>query len=226
MTELHWSTRQSDGFLQEREKLARRIRAVTSIVDDRILSAFLAVPRHLFVPESQKSVAYEDRALPLAEMQTISQPSMIAIMLGALGCEPDDHILEVGAGSGYAAALLGHLVARVDAIELRPKLAARARQTLLAIGASNVHVHVGDGSQGLPERAPFGKILVSAGARGVPAPLLEQLSVGGRIAIPVGNSDSQTLLVGERTQAGSVAWVQSIPCMFVPLFDSSAEGQA
>ncbi len=217
MTELHRDPSPQDGFALEREKLIHRIEAVTDVRDPRILSAFLSVPRHLFIPEGQRTSAYEDRALPLVEMQTISQPSMIAIMLSALDCSETDHVLEVGAGSGYAAALLGRLAGRVDAIELRPRLAAKARQTLRAIGAQNVRIHVGDGSQGLPEQAPFGKILVSAGARSVPTALVSQLRVGGRIAIPVGQADSQTLLVGERTSDSNVEWVQSIPCMFVPL---------
>jgi protein-L-isoaspartate(D-aspartate) O-methyltransferase len=155
-------------------------------------------------------------------MQTISQPSMIAIMLQALDLDPRDHVLEVGAGSGYAAALLSRLAARVDAIEIRPALAARARHTLSLLSVGNVHVHVGDGSAGLPERAPFDKILVSAGAVRIPTALVEQLAPGGRIAIPVGNADAQTLLVGERSVSGEVTWEQSIPCMFVPLVEQAA----
>src|SRR5687768_5315342 len=114
----------SDAHAQERERMARRIRATTDIDDPRILGAFLSVPRHLFVPEPQRSAAHEDRALPLSEMQTISQPSMIAIMLRALDCQPHHRVLEVGAGSGYAAALLGLLAGEVHAVEIRPALAA------------------------------------------------------------------------------------------------------
>jgi protein-L-isoaspartate(D-aspartate) O-methyltransferase len=223
MRELSRAEGRKDGYSQERERMVRRIKATTDIEDSRILSAFLNVPRHLFVPESQKAVAHEDRALPLSEAQTISQPSMIAIMLRALDCQPQHHVLEVGAGSGYAAALLGKLAARVDAIEIRPALAARARQTLAATGATNVQIHVGDGSRGLPALGPFDRILVSAGARSVPPRLVEQLRIGGRIAIPVGNSDAQTLLVGERRPDGEVTWGQSIPCMFVPLIDGTED---
>ena len=201
--------------------MARRIRATTQIEDPRILSAFVSVPRHLFVPDSQRGSAHDDRALPLSEMQTISQPSMIAVMLQALDCQPRDRVLEVGAGSGYAAALLGRLAGQVDAIEIRASLAARARQTLGMLGMTNVRVHVGDGNLGLPAHAPFDKILVSAGARNIPAALVTQLAPGGRIAIPVGDADTQTLLVGER-QEDDVAWQQSISCMFVPLIDQAA----
>lgn len=201
--------------------MARRIRATTSIDDPRILAAFVSVPRHLFVPESQRSAAHDDRALPLFEMQTISQPSMIAVMLQALDCQPRDHVLEVGAGSGYAAALVSRLTEQVNAIEIRPSLAARARQTLAMLGYDNVRIHVGDGGKGLPDRAPFDKILVSAGARHIPMDLIDQLAVGGRIAIPVGDSDAQTLLVGERMANGEMNWTQSISCMFVPLVNQA-----
>jgi protein-L-isoaspartate(D-aspartate) O-methyltransferase len=222
MRELSQAARTSDGYLQERERMARRIRATTNIDDPRILGAFVSVPRHLFVPESQKSSAHDDRALPLSEMQTISQPSMIAVMLQALDCRSRDRVLEVGAGSGYAAALLGRLCAQVDAIEIRPALASRARQTLAMLGYDNVRIHVGDGGKGLPDRAPFDKILVSAGARHIPTDLVEQLAPGGRIAIPVGDADTQTLLVGERAADGTMSWTQSISCMFVPLVDAAA----
>jgi protein-L-isoaspartate(D-aspartate) O-methyltransferase len=221
MRELSQSARTSDGYLQERERMVRRIRGTTSIEDPRILAAFMSVPRHLFVPESQRSSAHDDRALPLFEMQTISQPSMIAVMLQALDCQPRDRVLEVGAGSGYAAALLGRLAEEVDAIEIRPSLAARGRQTLTTLGYDNVRIHVGDGAMGLPALAPFDKILVSAGARHIPTALIAQLAPGGRIAIPVGDSDAQTLLVGERTGDGEMSWVRSISCMFVPLIDQA-----
>jgi protein-L-isoaspartate(D-aspartate) O-methyltransferase len=221
MRELSQAARTSDGYLQERERMVRRIRATTSIEDPRIFAAFMSVPRHLFVPESQRGSAHDDRALPLFEAQTISQPSMIAVMLQALDCQPRDHVLEVGAGSGYAAALLGRLAAYVDAVEIRPSLAARARQTLAMLGYDNVRIHVGDGGMGLRARAPFDKILVSAGAREIPSALVAQLTVGGRMAIPVGDSDTQTLLVGERMANGEMNWTQSISCMFVPLINQA-----
>jgi protein-L-isoaspartate(D-aspartate) O-methyltransferase len=200
-----------------RRQLIERIRASTQIQDARILKAFESVPRHVFLSEEQKDIAYEDRAVPLEEEQTVSQPSMIAIMLDELKCEPAQRALEVGAGSGYAAALLGQLVAEVHSIEVRPALAERARANLARSGAKNVHIAVGDGSLGLAEHAPYDRILVSAAPNEVPGALLEQLAPGGRIAIPVGDEHAQTLLLGQKSSAGELTWQRTVPCIFVPL---------
>jgi len=206
----------SDLEFRQRQ-LVERIRASTQIEDPRILSAFARVPRHEFLSAAQSPIAYEDRAVPLDEGQTVSQPSMIAIMLGELMCEPTQRVLEVGAGSGYAAAVLGQLVAEVYAIELRPTLAARARANLARSGASNVTVIEGDGSAGLAAHAPYDRILVSAAPKQVPEPLWAQLAAGGRIAIPVGDEHAQTLLVGEKMASGEIDWRRTVPCIFVPL---------
>lgn len=200
-----------------RRALAERIRASTQIDDARILNAFASVPRHEFLSEAQRAVAYEDRALPLDEGQTVSQPSMIAIMLGELQCQPEHRALEVGAGSGYAAAVLGQLVREVHAVELRPALAERARANLRRAGASNVHVVLADGSLGLPDAGPFDRILVSAAPSRVPDALLAQLAVGGRLAIPVGDEHGQTLVVAEKTDPDHIHWQRTVPCIFVPL---------
>ncbi len=199
------------------QRLAERIRASTGLDDARILHAFASVPRHEFLSDAQRPFAYEDRALPLDDGQTISQPSMIAIMLKELGCEPHQRALEVGGGSGYAAAILGRLVAEVYTVELRPALAERARLSLARSLANNVHVVQGDGSRGLAEHAPFDRILVSAAPKRVPGALVEQLSVGGRIAIPVGDEHAQTLLVGRKTGPSFLDWQKTVPCIFVPL---------
>lgn len=201
----------------ERARMVERIRRATGIEDASVLSAFARVPRHEFVPERERAHAYEDRALPLSEDQTISQPSMIAIMLHALGCRPEHRALEVGAGCGYAAALLAVLCREVDAVEIRPKLAAGAAALLARLEFDNVRVHATDGRLGLPERAPFDRILVSAGAHSVPAALLDQLAPAGRIAIPVGGDWGQTLMIGDKQPNGSVQWRHDVPCMFVPL---------
>ena len=202
---------------RERQALAERIRASTPIDDARILSAFANVPRHEFLSEAQRGVAYEDRALPLDEGQTVSQPSMIAIMLGELDCQAEHRALEVGAGSGYAAAVLGQLVREVHAIELRPALAERARANLSRAGVSNVHIVLGDGRLGLPSQAPFDRILVSAAPNQVPDALVAQLAPGGRLAIPVGDAHGQTLVVGEKSSQGGMSWQRTVPCIFVPL---------
>ena len=206
--------------IEERERLTRAVAWNTGISDQRLLDAFRRVPRHRFVPATDTARAYEDRALPIGDSQTISQPSMIALMFDALGPEPGDRALEVGAGSGYAAALLASLVERVDAIEILPNLAERARATLATLGVSNVRIHRGSGERGLREAAPFDVILVSAGARSVPQGLVEQLAPNGRIAIPVGDENGQFLLVGRRNGSGDVAWEKRMACLFVPLVTS------
>ena len=187
--------------------------------DPRLLAAFRRVPRHRFVPEGERRVSYRDSALPIGFEQTISQPSMLAIMLGALALESDDRVLEIGGGSGYAAALLAELAAEVYSVEIVPELAAQAAARLAELGYANAHVAVANGRLGLPEHAPYAKILVSAGAHDVPAELVHQLAKGGRIAIPVGDESGQTLLVGHKDSAGQVTWERSIPCIFVPLVE-------
>ncbi|HSU39352.1 MAG TPA: protein-L-isoaspartate(D-aspartate) O-methyltransferase [Polyangiaceae bacterium] len=206
----------------ERERLARAIESGAKVEDPRILAAFGAVPREAFVPSELAELAYEDRALPIGAGQTISQPSMIALMLAALEPQPTDHALEVGSGSGYAAALLGRLTASVLGLEIVPELAERARQTLARLEVPNVSIETGDGVAALGGRGPFDLILVSAAAREVPAELLEHLASGGRIAIPVGSESGQHLLAGRRGADGAMHWQQSTPCVFVPLVGASS----
>jgi protein-L-isoaspartate(D-aspartate) O-methyltransferase len=210
------------AYVADRRRLADQIARHTGIDDARLLEAFRRVPRHRFVPEPMRSKAHEDRALPIGKEQTISQPSMIALMLDALQIRPEHHVLEVGAGSGYAAALLGELAAEVDAIEVLPELCTRAEQTLRELGVSNVHIHCRNGAYGLPERAPFDRILVSAGAQRVPPSLVGELAVGGRIAIPVGEKAEQILMVGERVTGDRIEWESRTPCLFVPLVGDEA----
>lgn len=208
---------QSEARVRARSELVETVARESGVADDRILSAFARVPRHLFVPPNENDSAYSDVALPIGFRQTISQPSMIAIMLGALEIKPNDRVLEVGGGSGYAAALLAELGAEVFTLEIVPELAERATECLDALGYQRVHVIEANGRQGLPEHAPYDAVLVSAAAADVPDELIRELAPGGRIAIPVGGSEEQELLVGHKDSRGEVHWQRSVPCVFVPL---------
>jgi protein-L-isoaspartate(D-aspartate) O-methyltransferase len=191
------------------------------IVDERVLGAMERVPRELFVPDTFRSRAYDDAALPIGEGQTISQPYMVARICEALGVGPDDRVLDVGTGSGYQAAVLAELAGEVHTIERIPALAARAREALASAGYERVRVHVGDGTLGLPEHAPFGGIAVAAAAPDVPPSLYDQLKPGGRLVIPVGGRGGQELQLVVRSPEGP-AIIRSVPCRFVPLL--GAEG--
>jgi protein-L-isoaspartate(D-aspartate) O-methyltransferase len=186
------------------------------IKDERVLQAMRDVPRHRFVPERYRRLAYEDMPLPIGEEQTISQPLMVALMTEALQLRGQERVLEIGTGSGYQAAILSRLARTVFSLERLPQLAAQARATLAALGILNVHVLVGDGSLGLPEHAPYDAIIVTAGAPQVPPPLLEQLNVGGRLVVPVGNRLEQALVRVTKTSGGQRT--ESLGgCRFVPL---------
>jgi protein-L-isoaspartate(D-aspartate) O-methyltransferase len=191
------------------------------IVDERVLQAMEAVPRELFVEEPERRRAYDDAALPIGEGQTISQPYMVARICEALKLRGDERILDVGTGSGYQAAVLAELADEVHTIERIPELAERARDRLAAAGYDRVHVHVGDGTLGLPELAPFDAIAVAAAAPGFPQTLYEQLKPRGRLVVPVGGGRGQRLEVAVRSPEGP-ALVHSVPCRFVPLI--GAEG--
>ena len=186
------------------------------VVDERVLAAMERVPRELFVPERLQRRAYEDAALPIGEGQTISQPYMVARIAEALALNGDEHVLDVGTGSGYQAAVLAELADEVDTIERIPALAEQARDNLKAAGYERVQVHVGDGSQGLAARAPFSAIAVAAAAPELPQTLYEQLELRGRLVVPVGRRGVQQLQVIVRSPEGP-AVLRSVPCRFVPL---------
>jgi protein-L-isoaspartate(D-aspartate) O-methyltransferase len=171
------------------------------ISDPRVLAAMRDVPRHAFVPEDVRESAYQDRPLPIGSRQTISQPYIVAAMTELLEPEPDDIMLEVGTGSGYQAAVLARLVKRLYSIEILPELAKSAEKALDGLGVKNVEVRVGDGYRGLPEHAPFDGIIVTAAPPSVPPPLIDQLAVGARLVIPVGEH-FQELMVFEKTETG------------------------
>jgi protein-L-isoaspartate(D-aspartate) O-methyltransferase len=186
------------------------------VVDERVLTAMERVPRELFVPERLRGRAYDDAALPIGDGQTISQPYMVARICEALELRGNEQVLDVGTGSGYQAAVLAELAAEVDTIERIPALAERARANLEAAGYGRVRVHVGDGSRGLPERAPFDAIAVAAAAPELPPTLYDELEPRGRLVVPVGNRGIQRLEVIVRSPEGP-AVLRSVPCRFVPL---------
>jgi len=192
-----------------------------AIRDERVLDAMLRVPRHEFAPERYRDQAYEDHPVPIGEGQTISQPYMVATMLDALHLSPSDKVLEVGTGSGYLTALLAELAAQVVSIERHAALADAARELLSRMGYTNVRVIAGDGSQGYPELAPYGAIVVSAAAAEVPRALLEQLAEGGRMIIPVGREDAQQVQLIEK-QNGQLHTTLRELCRFVPLVSGDA----
>jgi protein-L-isoaspartate(D-aspartate) O-methyltransferase len=186
------------------------------VVDERVLAAMERVPRELFVPEELRGRAYDDAALPIGDGQTISQPYMVARICEALALTGPEHILDVGTGSGYQAAVLAELGEDVDTIERIPALAERARENLAAGGYDRVRVHVGDGSRGLPGKAPFDAIAVAAAAPELPRTLYDQLEPLGRLVVPVGRRGMQRLEVIVRSPEGP-AVLRSVPCRFVPL---------
>jgi protein-L-isoaspartate(D-aspartate) O-methyltransferase len=182
-------------FSEARHLMVSNQLRARGITDQRVLEAMLRVPRERFVPEAYRADAYQDHPLPIGNDQTISQPYVVAAMLQLLQVAPNDLVLEVGTGSGYATALLAELGRQVFSIERHEALATKARGVTAALGYNNVGIITGDGAQGLPEYAPFDAILVSAATSHPPPLLLSQLREGGHMVIPVGNSQSQQLQV-------------------------------
>jgi protein-L-isoaspartate(D-aspartate) O-methyltransferase len=191
--------------------------APRGIFDPLTLKAMGEVPRHLFVPAHLQHLAYEDQPLPIAEGQTISQPYVVAAMTQAARLSADSRVLEVGTGSGYQAAILAHIVSHVFTIERFANLIAGARRTLARVGIKNVTVRAGDGSLGWPEEAPFDAILVTAGAPNAPPALIEQLAPLGRLVVPVGAREVQTLTRYTRLPTGEIRSEQLDMVFFVPL---------
>ena len=203
---------------ERRRRMVETQIAGRGIRDERVLAAMRSVPRDAFVGESLRREAYDDTPLPIEEGQTISQPYIVALMLEAARLAPGDRMLEIGAGSGYASAVASRLVAHVDAIERHPRLAALARERLARLGYANVDVRAADGSGGWPAGAPYDAIVVAAAGPRVPAPLREQLAIGGRLVLPVeSGARAQRLVLVTRSAAD--AWHEDDlgGVMFVPL---------
>lgn len=219
-------TSAQDPFEAEREALVREIEADVRSTREytgrrrlkaSTLDAIRKVPRHEFVPARLRSLAYRNQPLPIGEDQTISQPYIVALMTDLAELGPESIVLEVGTGSGYQAAVLAEIVAEVYTIEIVEPLGRRAAATLGRLGYDNVHTRIGDGYRGWPERAPFDAILVTAAPDEVPAPLIEQLKVGGRLVVPVGpEGRTQSLQMLEKGLDGAISTTDVLPVAFVP----------
>jgi protein-L-isoaspartate(D-aspartate) O-methyltransferase len=207
-----------DPYRELRATMVRTQIEARGVRDERVLAAMREVPRHLFVEESDWSLAYLDTPFPIGSGQTISQPYIVALMTELLQPESEHVVLEIGTGSGYQAAVLAELVARVYTIEIVPELGQRAGATLARLGYDKVTVRVGDGYQGWPEQAPFDRIIVTAAPETIPQRLVEQLKPGGRMVLPVGpQRGGQDLLIVEKDQDGNVVTTRSLPVRFVPM---------
>lgn len=203
-------------FDQARHDMVETQIVSRGIRDSRVLAAMLKVPRHLFVEKELQTQAYDDRPLGIGENQTISQPYMVALMTEALELKGQEMVLEVGTGSGYQTAILAELAAKVFSLERLEELACKARQLLASLGYANIEIRVCDGTAGLKEEAPFEGILVTAGAPWVPVLYLEQLAMGGRLVIPVGGRDLQSLKKITKGEQGNQEEDLG-GCRFVPL---------
>lgn len=205
-----------DEFAVRRAEMIEKQLRRRGVHDSGVLAAMAAVRREEFVPEESRQRAYEDTPLPIGEGQTISQPYIVAAMTASLHLTGNERVLEIGAGCGYQAAILSRLAKIVFTIESRSRLASSATVRLDRLGFENVHVHCGDGTLGLPELAPFDAILVAAAAPAVPEPLRAQLAEGGRLILPVGDTENQELLHIER-RGNSFVTRTLEACRFVPL---------
>jgi protein-L-isoaspartate(D-aspartate) O-methyltransferase len=203
-------------YASERHRMVDTQVARRGIRDKRVLEALRTVPRHLFVAKEYRHMAYTDGPLPIGSGQTISQPYIVALMTDLLSLTGNERVLEIGTGSGYQAAILGVIAREIHTIERHASLAGRAEGILEELGLENVHVHIGDGTLGLPEHAPFDAIVVTAAAPRAPKALLDQLEQGGRLVIPVGSLGAQFLerwtREGEECRSKEI-----IPVAFVPL---------
>jgi protein-L-isoaspartate(D-aspartate) O-methyltransferase len=212
------SLQQNDDALRiSRQRLVQHLRTTIGIKDEKVLTAMAAIPRHLFVPEALWSQAYKDNALPIAAKQTISQPAIVARMTELLELESTHRVLEIGAGSGYQTAVIASIARRVFAVERINELYATALPRLRSLGFNNVSMICSDGTEGWKTYAPFDRILVAAGGPEIPQPLVDQLVIGGKLVLPVGEEkEMQRLVRVTRTEEG-FAKEDFGPCSFVPL---------
>ncbi len=205
-----------DPYLNARLRMIAEQLRRRGIRDERVLQAMATVPRHQFVPRQAWGEAYEDHPLPIGDGQTISQPFVVAFMIEALAAEAGDTVLEIGTGTGYEAAVLSCISARVLTVERIASLAIEARASFARLGYDNIEVVMGDGNEGLPQSAPFKRIIVAAAAPTVPDALLRQLDENGTLVVPVGGPDLQELQLLRKT-AGQITTTNLGGCRFVPL---------
>ena len=204
-------------FATERFSMVESQLRQRGIRDERLLAAMSKVPRHEFVSQQNWNEAYADHPIPIAEKQTTSQPYMIAAMVQAAEIKSGDRVLEIGAGSGYQTAVLAELASHVFAVERYASLTDTAQKTLERLGYRNAKIVTGDGSLGLPEASPFDAIIVSAAAPSIPQALVDQLALGGRLLIPIGEADQQVLQLVQRNADGGTSVRTLEGCRFVPL---------
>ena len=206
-----------DHWKKLREKMVSQQIEARGVEDEGVLDAMRTVPRHLFVPESRREEAYEDYPLPIGEGQTISQPYIVAVMSEAMKLKGKEKVLEVGTGSGYQAAVLSLLCKKVYSMEIVPELAARSRKLLGNLGYKNVKVIEGDGYEGLPDKAPFDAVMITAAPGVVPEPLKKQLKIGGRLVLPLGKKYQDLVRI---VRTGKETWIEEevLPSViFVPM---------
>lgn len=210
-----------EGYEVLRRQMVERQLQPRGISEPRVLEVMRTVPRHVFVPEDIRHRAYDDMALPLAHGQTISQPYMVGVMTELLELAGTERVLEIGTGSGYQCAVLSRLCAKVYSIERICELTEYATEKLKSLGYDNVHLKCSDGTLGWPDEAPFDRIIVTAAAPELPAPLVEQLAEGGIIMAPLGSHYSQILTIG-RKEGGVLKLSHHTGCVFVPLLGAHA----
>ena len=207
------------GRQKERDEMVDRQIVEKGVTDHAVIAAMRRVPRHRFIPHNESEDAYGDFPLAIGHKQTISQPYIVAYMTQALKLQPNEKVLEIGTGSGYQAAILGELGVKVFTIEIVKPLGEKAKETLVELGYSNVTVRIGDGYQGWPEESPFDAIILTAAPGHIPSPLLEQLAIGGRLILPVGDH-RQRLVFIHRTAEG-YQQTDLLPVAFVPMTGES-----
>ena len=214
-----------DPYRRLRHDLVRR-EIEPQVRDPLVLAAMRKVPRHLFVPESLVGSSYENRPLPIERDQTISQPVVVAMMTELLELTGKERVLEIGTGSGYQAAILAEIAAEVYSVEILPELAAKSEKLLASLGYENIQIRVGDGFQGWPEKGPFDAIIVTAAPAEVPPPLIEQLEVGGRLVIPVGERWQDLVRLRRNSEdVNDVTREPILPVRFVPMTGQAQTGK-